>query len=166
MRAAGKSTTRPLLLLLPFLISASIQAFWLINSRYDASALINSTLFVPFLCAWGLQFAHQVGRMILAHVTRSPFPSWDWMWIWSLVFAVDANLPLLVDRPPIIQTDAKRRATVVYLTLVISFVAYARFCTLVINDITNFMGIACFTVRKKGEDGVWQDAVPDEKRKT
>ncbi|KAJ7638311.1 choline ethanolaminephosphotransferase [Roridomyces roridus] len=159
MRAAGKSTTRPLLLLLPFLVSASIQVFWLIHPRYDTPALIQSALFVPFLCAWGLQFAHQVGRMILAHVTRGPFPSWDWMWVWNMVFAVDANLPLLFDRPSIIQTDAKWRAAVVYLTLAVSFFAYARFCTLVINEITNFYG-------KKGEDGVWKDAVPDEKRKT
>ncbi|KAJ7894550.1 CDP-alcohol phosphatidyltransferase-domain-containing protein [Mycena leptocephala] len=169
MLASGKSTTQPLLLLLPFVVSAGIQVFWLIHPHYDNSAIINSALFVPFLCAWGLQFAHQVGRMILAHVTSSPFPWWDWMWVWSLVGAVDANLPMLAGRPPIIQTSAGNRAIVIYLTLAISFVAYGRFCTLVINDITNFMGIACFTVRKKDKDGVWQDtvprSVPDEKKK-
>jgi ethanolaminephosphotransferase len=55
----------------------------------------------------------------------------------------------------------------VYLTLVISVLVYARFCTLVINDITNYLGIACFTVRKKDEDGVWRHKevpVQDEKR--
>jgi hypothetical protein len=98
MLASGKSTTQPLLLLLPFVVSAGIQVFWLIHPHYDNSAIINSALFVPFLCAWGLQFAHQVGRMILAHVTSSPFPWWDWMWVWSLVGAVDANLPMLAGR--------------------------------------------------------------------
>jgi len=160
MLASGKSTTQPLLLLLPFVVSAGIQVCWLAHPGYNNSAIINSALFVPFLCAWGLQFAHQVGRMILAHVTSSPFPWWDWMWVWSLAGAVDANLPLLVGRDPIIQTNDTNRALVVYLTLVISFVAYGRFCTLVINDITEFMGIACFTVRKKDKDGVWQDTAP------
>ncbi|KAJ6606799.1 Choline/ethanolaminephosphotransferase [Mycena sp. CBHHK59/15] len=169
MLASGKSTTWPLLLLLPFVLSASIQIFWLTHPTYDNSAIIHSALFVPFLCAWGLQFAHQVGRMILAHVTRASFPWWDWMWVWSLLGAVDANLPMLLGRPPIIQTSEANRAVLVYLTLAVSLVAYTRFCTLVINDITNFMGIACFTVRKKDKDGVWQatvpDSVSDEKRK-
>ena len=44
----------------------------------------------------------------------------------------------------------------VYLTLTISVAVYARFCSLVINEITNYLGIACFTVRKKDEDGVWR----------
>ena len=59
----------------------------------------------------------------------------------------------------------------VYLTLTISLAVYARFCTLVINDITNYLGIACFTVRKKDEHGVWRQKSPkdttpdlDEKR--
>ncbi|KAF7340906.1 Choline ethanolaminephosphotransferase [Mycena sanguinolenta] len=158
--AAGKPTVQPLMLLLPFVVSAGIQALWLVHPRYDDSAIINSPLFVPFLCAWGLQFAHQVGRMILAHVTSSPFPWWDWMWVWSLCGAVDANLPMLVGRAPIVQTNETNRAVVVYLTLAVSFVAYARFCTLVINEITNFMGIACFTVRKKDKDGKWQESLP------
>ncbi|KAJ7292627.1 hypothetical protein C8J57DRAFT_1549851 [Mycena rebaudengoi] len=162
MLASGKSTTWPLMLLFPFVISAGIQVFWLTHPTYDNSAIINSALFVPFLCAWGLQFAHQVGRMILAHVTSSPFPSWDWMWVWSLLGAVDANLPQLLGRAPIVQTSERNRAIFVYLTLAISFVAYGRFCTLVINDITNYMGIACFTVRKKDKNGIWESAVPSE----
>lgn len=50
---------------------------------------------MPFLCAWGLQFAHMVGRMILAHVTKDKFPVWDWVWVWSFVGGLDANLPVL-----------------------------------------------------------------------
>jgi ethanolaminephosphotransferase len=46
----------------------------------------------------------------------------------------------------------------VYLTLAISFVTYVRFCSLVIDDITNYMGIGCFVVRKKDSEGVWQKA--------
>ena len=50
---------------------------------------------MSFLCAWGLQFAHQVGRIILAHVAKDKFPVWDWVWILSVLGAADANLPLL-----------------------------------------------------------------------
>jgi len=43
------------------------------------------------------------------------------------------------------------------LTLAVSFLTYARFCALVIKDITEYLGIACFTVRKKDAEGVWRD---------
>ncbi|KAF4573669.1 hypothetical protein EYR36_008187 [Pleurotus pulmonarius] len=155
-RSTNKSTTRPLLGLLPYVFSAALQVIWLASPSYYNSVIIHSRIFVPFLCAWGLQFAHTVGRMILAHVTSSEFPMWDWMWMWSFVGAVDANLPLILGRPPIIQSSPHNVALFVYTTLALSFFAYARFCVLVINDITEYMGIACFTVRKKDKEGHWQ----------
>lgn len=59
---------------------------------------------------------------------------------------------------PIFQTSYERTAIAVYLALLLSFMTYARFCYLVINDITNFLGIACFTVRKKDLGGNWRSA--------
>ncbi|RDB19530.1 putative CDP-alcohol phosphatidyltransferase class-I family protein C22A12.10 [Hypsizygus marmoreus] len=156
MKTAGKPSVRPLLLLLPFVTSVGIQIAWLSHPEFNHSAIIKSPLFVPFLCAWGLQFAHQVGRMILAHVTSTPFPRWDWIWIWSVIGAVDANLPRVIGRGPIIQSSMRNTALFVWMTLTISLIVYARFCTLVINDITDYLGIACFTVRKKDEHGVWR----------
>jgi len=94
-----KFHTPPLLLLLPFLFTAVLQIAWLSHPKYNNSYIIDSAVFVPFLCAWGLQFAHMVGRMILAHVTggreEGRFPIWDWVWVWSLLGAADANLPLI-----------------------------------------------------------------------
>ncbi|KAL0952165.1 hypothetical protein HGRIS_008779 [Hohenbuehelia grisea] len=166
-RAKGQPTVRPLLLLLPFVFSATLQVIWLSHPKWNHSAIIQSPLFVPFLCAWGLQFAHNVGRMILAHVTSTAFPIWDWMWIWSIIGVVDAQLPRILGRPPVIQSSYESTAVFVYMTLVISFLAYARFCTLVINDITNHLGIACFTVRKKDAEGNWRVAEkPAEKAKS
>lgn len=96
--AHGQNPVRPLLHLIPFPITAAIQIFWLSSPDFSRSALINSPLFVPFLCAWGLQFAHQVGRMILAHVTKQPFPGGDALWLLSVVGAIDANMPRLFNR--------------------------------------------------------------------
>ncbi|KAF9012789.1 choline ethanolaminephosphotransferase [Hymenopellis radicata] len=151
-----KAGPHPLLLLLPFPVAAAIQVAWLSHPEFNNSAIIRSPLFVPFMCAWGLQFAHQVGRMILAHVTSTPFPIWDWMWIWSIIGAVDANMPRLLGRAPFIQTSPQNTTFLVYLTLFASLFAYVRFCTL-------YMGIACFTVRKKDQSGVWQDATKEKK---
>ncbi|CAA7265644.1 unnamed protein product [Cyclocybe aegerita] len=155
------SRTPPLLLLLPFVASALIQIAWLSHPRYNDSWILGSAAFVPFLCAWGLQFAHQVGRMILAHVTKDKFPIFDWVWAWSALGAIDANLPRVFGISPLIQTTPRRTTLFVWLTLVVSAVVYARFVVLVIRDITNFLGIACFTVRKKDGKGQWHDARPD-----
>lgn len=94
-RAQKKSNFRPLLLLAPFVGSALLQVAWLSHPKFNDSYILDSAAFVPFLCAWGLQFAHMVGRMILAHLTKGPFPMWDWVWIWSVAGALDANLPLI-----------------------------------------------------------------------
>lgn len=155
--ASRKPTFGPLLYLLPFPTAVALQIIWLSHPTVNNSAIIYSPLLLPFLCAWGFQFAHQVGRMILAHVTCTPFPWWDWMWIWSFIGSVDANLPRITGRPPLIQSSQRNTAIFVYLTLILSLISYARFCTVVINDITNYMGIACFTVRKKDAAGVWRD---------
>ena len=51
-----------------------------------------------------------------------------------------------------------RTALFVYVTLAVTFLSYARFCTLVIGDITNYLGIACFSVQRRDVDGAWYDA--------
>lgn len=69
-------------------------------------------------------------------------------------------------RAPIIQSSSTNTAIFVYATLVLSFLAYGRFVTLVIQDITEYLGIACFQVVKKDRDGKWKDAkVVNEKEK-
>nr|GAT52559.1 predicted protein [Mycena chlorophos] len=159
---AKRAMGRPILLLLPFLVSASLQIVWLAHPRASDPAILYSPLFVPFLCAWGLQFARHVGRMILAHVTQDgcAFPVFDSMWVWTALCTVDAYLPLLIGRPPVIQSSALGRTVLVYATLALSVVLYGQFCVEVIGDITDYMGIACFTVRKKGKDGEWHGTAP------
>ncbi|KAI0347934.1 Choline/ethanolaminephosphotransferase [Trametopsis cervina] len=161
--ASHSNPWKPLLHLLPLPTTIALQLFWLSAPAYNNSRIINSSLFIPFLGAWGLQFAHQVGRMILAHLTKQPFPIFDSLFLWSAVGAIDANLPLLLKRPPILQHNMHNTGLVVLLTLGFSLVSYARFCTLVINDITNYLGIACFTVRKKDVTGHWRRAASVDK---
>lgn len=97
-RQSGKSPFTPLLYLLPFPATVLLQIFWLSHPSVEDSAIIHSESLVPFLCAWGLMFAHQVGRIILAHVTKSEFPLLDSTWVWSLIGAVDVNLPRILGR--------------------------------------------------------------------
>ncbi|EJC98650.1 uncharacterized protein FOMMEDRAFT_113814 [Fomitiporia mediterranea MF3/22] len=161
-RGSQSSLIRPTLRLLPFPLAVSLQLLWLYAPTPKQSMILYSPLFVPFMCAWGLQFAHQVGRMILAHLTkRKDMPFWEWMWIWTVLCVVDANAETALGRPPIIQTTYTRTTLLVLTTLLLSFLTYARFVYVVINDITNFLGIACFTVRKKDSSGVWRSSIPE-----
>jgi ethanolaminephosphotransferase len=52
-----------------------------------------------------------------------------------------------------VQTSSKNATIFVWVTLVITFITYGRFVSLVIQDITNYLGIACFTVGKKDKKG-------------
>jgi ethanolaminephosphotransferase len=97
-RASQSSVVKPLLFLLPIPAFVFVQLAWLNQPSLRNSDIINSPAFVPFLCAWGLQFAHVVGRMIIAHVTSQPLPVWDPMYIWSIIGAIDANMPALFGR--------------------------------------------------------------------
>lgn len=83
------------------------------------------------------------------------------VWEVTCSFGCRPESILSLHRSPIIQTSTLNTALLVYATLLISLVSYGRFCTLVIGDITNHLGIACFTVRKRGNDGVWKDVVGD-----
>ena len=43
-------------------------------------------------------FSYQVSQLILAHVTKSPFPYWNGMMVYSLFGAIDANSGWLFGR--------------------------------------------------------------------
>ncbi|KAL1664877.1 hypothetical protein EV122DRAFT_224026 [Schizophyllum commune] len=168
VRHTNASRWRPMLYLMPFPVMAGVQVAWLASPApadvlaaspdTTRSMIMHSHAFVAFILAFGLQFAHQVGRMILAHVTKGDFPWFDWMWAWTVLGALDANLPRLIGRAPLIQTTPERTAQFVYFTLTVSAALYARFVTLVIRDITNYLGIACFSVQRRDVDGAWHDA--------
>ncbi|KAF8553803.1 Choline/ethanolaminephosphotransferase [Imleria badia] len=149
MRATGRSHLRPLVFILPFVLSAVLQVLWLLHPSIHHSNIVHSSLFLPVMGAWGLQFAHHAARVILSRVTKTPFPWWNSMWIWNAIAVLDAHLPKLLHRSPIIQSTPERTAIFVYLTLAISFSAYARFYILVTREITEYLGIECFTLRKK-----------------
>ncbi|KDQ15750.1 hypothetical protein BOTBODRAFT_31637 [Botryobasidium botryosum FD-172 SS1] len=154
----GQSALTPLTRLIPYVVTVVLHVSWAL-APVNGSDIIHSASILPFMCFWGLQFAHQVGRMILAHLTKTPFPMWDSMWILSLIGTLDANSQFLFGRAPYIQSDPERSHLFVLASLAIAAISYVRFCTLVINDITEYLGIACFTVRKKDAAGEWKSAV-------
>ncbi|KAF8333083.1 uncharacterized protein EI90DRAFT_3145274 [Cantharellus anzutake] len=152
----GNSGLMPILRLLPF---ASVP---LVGS--PGKSIVRSGYMMPYLCVWGLEFAHLVngltfaigGKVITAHITKTSFPFWNWDWLWIAIIATDGHAQKLLGRSPILASSSIGQAAVVFFSLGILLFSYGRYCTLVIQDITNYLGIACFTVRKKSARGEWK----------
>ncbi|RSH90063.1 hypothetical protein EHS25_001396 [Saitozyma podzolica] len=145
----------PLLGYLPFLTHTLILVAWLQSGLRGGVSLVHSNRLLPFLGYWGMAFSYQVSQLILAHVTKSPFPFWNGMMVYSLVAAVDANAEYLFGREPLVQNSPTTANVFIFMSFLIALFNYVRFAREVIWQITEYTGIACFTVRHKDEQGRW-----------
>lgn len=106
---------------------------------------------VLFCIIMSFVFGRMTTKMILAHLTRQPFPYWTVM-LWPLVGgAVLGNLPRF-GLPPV-SAETEHMYLLGY--LVFAAVAYFRWAYLVTTSICNFLGINCLTIpyekRKENE---------------
>ncbi|KAG8991764.1 hypothetical protein FRB93_002610 [Tulasnella sp. JGI-2019a] len=69
--------------------------------------------------------------------------------VFTSVLAMDANAERLFGWQPTLHQTTITLGIIVGLALLTSFVAYVRFCTLAIQDITEYLDFACFSVRKR-----------------
>ena len=71
-RSKNLSITTPFVGLIPFFIFVAATFSWL----YVSPTILKKHI-VPFVLLIGCIFGHQVGKMILAHVTHRPFPMFN-----------------------------------------------------------------------------------------
>lgn len=118
--------------------SLSIGA-WLYSPH---STLRAENHLVLFCLTMSLVFGRMTTKMILAHLTRQPFPYWTVM-LWPLVGgAILGNLPRLGYAPVTPEVELG------YLWAYFAFssVVYFRWAYLVTTSICNFLGINCLTI--------------------
>ncbi|TKY85012.1 hypothetical protein EX895_006092 [Sporisorium graminicola] len=139
-KARGQSALTPLLGLAPLIVQTAANCFWINANR--AFILADPRALLPFLSYWGVTFAYNVGLLIVAHVTKAPFPYWNVGIVWSLVLALDANLA-----NSYLQTNPQRQLQVIWASLGLAAVLYVHFCWKVITTITRELGMACFVVK-------------------
>ena len=139
-RSRKQSALTPLLGLVPLILQTVANLFWINANR--AFILADSRALLPFLSYWGITFAYNVGLLIVAHVSKAPFPYWNIAIVWSAVLAVDANLPTSY-----IQTNPEMQLKVIWASLGFAAVLYLHFCHNVITTITKELGMACFVVK-------------------
>ena len=106
------------------------------------STLRSENHLVLFCIIMSFVFGRMTTKMILAHLTRQPFPYWTVM-LWPLVGgAVLGNLPRFGLRA----VTAEEEHLYLCLYLVFAAVAYSRWAILVTTSICNYLGINCLTI--------------------
>jgi ethanolaminephosphotransferase len=131
----------------PIIVFSTACTAWLLSPH---SWILKDNHLTLFCLILSLVFGRMTTKIILAHLTRQPFPYWTVLLTPLVVGAVVAQLPTF-GFPPLF--DATSELIYLYAYLVVSFVVYARWAHLVITSICDFLGINCLTIpREKWKD--------------
>lgn len=109
------------------------------------STLLRENHLVLFCLTMSLVFGRMTTKMILAHLTRQPFPYWTVMLVPLVGGAVLGNLPRLGLAP--ITAELEYYYLCGY--FVFAFIVYFRWAYLVTTSICNFLGINCLTIPRE-----------------
>ncbi|KAK4449321.1 Cholinephosphotransferase 1 [Podospora aff. communis PSN243] len=106
------------------------------------STLRSENHLVLFCVIMSFVFGRMTTKMILAHLTRQPFPYWTVM-LWPLVGgAILGNLPRFGFAP----VTAEFEHLYLWAYFVFAGTVYFRWAYLVTTSICNFLGISCLTI--------------------
>ena len=107
--------------------------------------LLEDEHLVLFCLTMSLVFGRMTTKIILAHLTRQPFPYWTVMLVPLLGGAALANLPYF--GYPRINADFEARYLRLY--FIFACIVYFRWAILVIQSICSYLGINCLTITPK-----------------
>ena len=130
----------------PILVYSGAIGAWL-YSPY--STLMRENRLVLFCLTMSFVFGRMTTKIILAHLTRQPFPYWTVMLIPLIGGAILGNLP----RIGLPAVTASIELWYLRAYFVFAIVAYFRWALLVINSICNYLGINCLTITEKPAPG-------------
>lgn len=126
----------------PMAVFTACSGAWL-YSPY--STLMRDNRLVLFCVTMSFVFGRMTTKIILAHLTRQPFPYWTIMLIPLIGGAILGNLPRV--GLPAVSTAVELWYLRGY--LVFAMVVYFRWALLVINSICAYLGINCLTITDK-----------------
>ena len=139
----------------PFLVFELSTAAWL-YSPY--STLLRENRLVLFCVTMSFVFGRMTTKIILAHLTRQPFPYWTVQLYPLIGGAILVNLPPLLGYEPV---SAEVELWYLRAYFVFATIVYFTWAFRVINSICNYLDINCLTITKrllpKELGGEWQD---------
>jgi ethanolaminephosphotransferase len=138
-RAQGLPVAPVFLEWTPMMVYTLSTGAWLYSPH---STLRDENHLVLFCVTMSFVFGRMTTKMILAHLTRQPFPYWTIM-LWPLIGgAVLANLPLL----GFAAVTAEVELGYLWAYFFFSLIVYSRWAYLVTSSICNFLGINALTI--------------------
>ncbi|KAL2002006.1 hypothetical protein VTN02DRAFT_860 [Thermoascus thermophilus] len=126
---------------LPIGVFTGCTLAWLFSPY---STLLSENRLVLFCVTMSFVFGRMTTKIILAHLTRQPFPYWTVLMTPLIGGALLGNLPRF--GLPMVSATVELWYLRAY--LLFAFVAYMHWALLVINRITTFLGINCLTIRE------------------
>ncbi|KAL8732639.1 MAG: hypothetical protein Q9166_002614 [cf. Caloplaca sp. 2 TL-2023] len=126
----------------PMIVFTASSTAWL-YSPY--STLMKENRLVLFCLTTSFVFGRMTTKIILAHLTRQPFPMWTIMLFPLIGGAILGNLPC-VGLPAV---TASVELWYLRAYFVFALVVYFRWALLVINSICDYLGINCLTITPK-----------------
>lgn len=149
VRKARKAKGLPWMPLLlewtPLVVFCSAIAAWLGSPH---SSLLKENHLVLFAVTLSLVFGRMTTKIILAHLTRQPFPYWTVMLVPLIGGAVLVNLPYITGLVGITQDPVSAAVEIWYLKgfFIFAAIVYARWAVLVVSRICEYLGINCLTI--------------------
>ncbi|KAI9805421.1 MAG: hypothetical protein M1825_000672 [Sarcosagium campestre] len=113
------------------------------------STLMKENRLVLFCLTMSFVFGRMTTKIILAHLTRQPFPYWTVMLAPLIGGMLLGNLP----RFGLQQVTAKTELWYLRAYFVFALIVYSRWALLVINSICAYLGINCLTIGSKTAPG-------------
>ena len=139
----------------PIFVFCGAAGAWLYSPH---STLMRDNRLVLFCLTMSFVFGRMTTKIILAHLTRQPFPYWTVMLIPLIGGAALGNLPRF-GFPPV---GAQVELWYLRGYFVFALIAYFRWALLVINSVCEYLGINCLTITDKPAPG--QHAASSEKK--
>ena len=141
-RAQGLPMAPVMLEWTPLVIFVTSIGVWLDSPH---STLMRDNRLILFCVTMSFVFGRMTTKIILAHLTRQPFPYWTSLLVPLVGGAVMGNLPWF-GLPAV-----TARVELWYLRcyLVFAMIVYFRWALLVINSICAYLEISCLTITKK-----------------
>ncbi|KAK2741886.1 hypothetical protein FQN57_005445 [Myotisia sp. PD_48] len=124
----------------PIVVSSVSAVSW-VYSPY--SSILRDNHLVLFAIAMSFVFGRMTTKIILAHLTKQPFPYWTVLITPLIGGAILTNLP----RIGLPAVSAGIELWYLWAYLVFAFVGYAHWALFVIDRITTFLGINCLTIK-------------------
>ncbi|KAI8983801.1 CDP-alcohol phosphatidyltransferase-domain-containing protein [Pilobolus umbonatus] len=109
------------------------------------STILDNHHFILFAITTGIVFGRMATKIILAHLTKSKFPTFTVLLIPLIMGCIISNLPRLsFIQEPIFTAESEYLFLLAY--FVFALVAYLRWAIVVINSFCDYLGIQCLRI--------------------